>query len=202
MNNFWNDRYAGLNYAYGTEPNEYFRMEIQKLKPGKILLPCEGEGRNAVFAAKHGWDVYAFDSSIEAKKKAYKLAELNQIEIHYFIQDIFGYVPDDTYDVVGLIFCHFPIENRSKIHNALVRALKPNGTIILESFNKRQINLNSGGPKNIDMLYDLNTLNNDFLQINIKYIEELTSELNEGAYHSGTAELIRMLAIKNQIKSV
>lgn len=200
MNNFWDERFAAADYAYGTEPNEYFRNEILKLKPGKILLPCEGEGRNAVFAAKLGWDVYALDSSIEGRKKAYKLAELNQVEIHYFIQDIFDYVPDDTYDVIGLIFCHFPPEHRRQIHNELVMALNPNGTILLESFNKKQIKLNSGGPKNIDMLYDLNILKEDFEQINIQYIEELKSELKEGAYHSGIAELIRMFAVNNRIK--
>lgn len=196
MNNFWDERYSGVDYAYGSEPNEFFRSQIQKLEPAKILLPCEGEGRNAVFAAKLGWDVYAFDSSIEAKKKAYRLAELNQVKIHYFIQDIFDYKPNDSYDVVALIFCHFPPEHRAHIHHKLQMALKPNGIIILESFNKRQINLNSGGPKNIEMLYNLDILNSDFSQTHIKYINELTSELNEGTYHCGKAELIRMLAVK------
>ena len=74
MREMWNKRYAQTDFVYGTEPNEFFEQQLLKLTPGKILLPAEGEGRNAVFAAKKGWEVYAFDSSIEAMKKAEKWA--------------------------------------------------------------------------------------------------------------------------------
>ena len=50
---FWNERYVSKEYVYGKEPNTFFKDFIhQKLRiPGKLLLPAEGEGRNAVFAA-------------------------------------------------------------------------------------------------------------------------------------------------------
>ena len=69
MKEFWNERYAAENYVYGTLPNTFFKYELSRLRPGKILLPAEGEGRNAVYAAEQGWDVYAFDYSHEAKRK-------------------------------------------------------------------------------------------------------------------------------------
>jgi hypothetical protein len=47
----WNDRYSKDEYAYGEQPNNFLREELEKLKPGTILFPAEGEGRNAVFAA-------------------------------------------------------------------------------------------------------------------------------------------------------
>jgi hypothetical protein len=75
MNEFWNNRYSTEEYAYGTLPNEYLKEEAEKLKPGNILFPAEGEGRNAVHAARLGWKVYAFDISTEAKLKAEKLAD-------------------------------------------------------------------------------------------------------------------------------
>ena len=43
---------------------------LRQEKPGRILLAGEGEGRNAVYAASLGWEVYAFDFSMVAKKKA------------------------------------------------------------------------------------------------------------------------------------
>jgi hypothetical protein len=46
-----------------------------KLPIGSILFPAEGEGRNAVFAAKLGWAVSAFDISNEGKNKGIKLAK-------------------------------------------------------------------------------------------------------------------------------
>ena len=51
----WNDRYSKDEYAYGEEPNRYLKEQLEKLAVGKILFPAEGEGRNAVFAAKLGW---------------------------------------------------------------------------------------------------------------------------------------------------
>ena len=45
------------------------------MSPGKILFVCEGEGRNAVYAAQKNWDVTAFDLSEEGKNKALNLAQ-------------------------------------------------------------------------------------------------------------------------------
>ena len=75
MKNFWDERYKAKAYVYGKEPNQYFAEKLRELEPGKILLPAEGEGRNAVFAARQGWEVSAFDSSSEGRKKAFLLAE-------------------------------------------------------------------------------------------------------------------------------
>jgi hypothetical protein len=48
MKEFWNERYANEEYAYGEEPNEFFKQELARLQPGRILLPADGEGRNGV----------------------------------------------------------------------------------------------------------------------------------------------------------
>lgn len=63
MKDFWNERYSHEKLAYGAEPNEFFRNQLQHLRPGKLLVPAEGEGRNAVYAAQQGWQVTAFDFS-------------------------------------------------------------------------------------------------------------------------------------------
>ena len=73
---FWNERYAQKEFVYGTQPNTFFKEQLDKLDTGNILLPAEGEGRNAVFAASQGWDVLAFDISESGKKKAIQLAKL------------------------------------------------------------------------------------------------------------------------------
>ena len=63
MKDFWNERYGAPEYAYGTEPNVFFKQELDGLKPGRLLLPAEGEGRNGVYAAEKGWSVSAYDWS-------------------------------------------------------------------------------------------------------------------------------------------
>ena len=77
----WNERYKKEEFAYGQQPNNYLKEQLGKLSAGTILFPAEGEGRNAVFAAKLGWTVSAFDISVEGKKKASRLAEANNVTI-------------------------------------------------------------------------------------------------------------------------
>ncbi len=43
VTNTWDERYAQDEYVYGKQPNEFFRQQLQPLRPGKILLPAEGE---------------------------------------------------------------------------------------------------------------------------------------------------------------
>lgn len=46
----WDQRYSSSNYAYGINPNEFFKDTLNKYTlNGNILFPAEGEGRNAVY---------------------------------------------------------------------------------------------------------------------------------------------------------
>ena len=67
--NLRDQRYENPEYVYGVEPNQYLKEQLEKLKPGNILFPAEGEGRNSVYAAQLGWKVSAFDLSVEGRKK-------------------------------------------------------------------------------------------------------------------------------------
>lgn len=84
----WNDRYSKEEFAYGEAPNNYLKEQIEKLSAVKILFPAEGEGRNAVFAARLGWTVSAFDISDEGKNKAIRFAEANNVTIDYQVGEL------------------------------------------------------------------------------------------------------------------
>ncbi len=51
MIDFWNARYASDAYAYGEQPNAYFKAVVDTLSPGRMLVPGAGEGRDAIYAA-------------------------------------------------------------------------------------------------------------------------------------------------------
>ena len=72
---FWNERFGKEEFIYGTEPNQFFKEQLQNLEIGTLLLPAEGEGRNAVYAATQGWEVSAFDISEQGRVKAIFLAK-------------------------------------------------------------------------------------------------------------------------------
>ncbi len=203
MKEFWNNRYQNKEYAYGESPNLYFQAQLSGLTPGKILLPAEGEGRNAVFAASKGWEVTAFDISEAGKEKAEQLALKNGVQIKYLTGDAEDLeFEEGSFDVIALIFAHFPEPNRKRIHQQLSKYLKPGGHIIIEAFSKKHlahnlINEKAGGPKDESMLYTADMIRSDFPGCQILELTETDTVLQEGNYHQGQASVVRFLGKKN-----
>lgn len=206
MNDFWterwNDRYSNEEFAYGEKPNNYLKEQLEKLNPGAILFPAEGEGRNAVFAAKSGWTVSAFDISSEGKNKALKLAEANGAAIDYKVGELqsLNYNPEQ-FDAIALIYAHFPAEIKSAIHKTLDRYLKKGGIIIFEAFSKNHLeylamNDKVGGPKDIESLFSTEEIQHDFPDYEIIELKEKEIELNEGLFHNGIGSVIRFVGRK------
>lgn len=197
MKEFWNERYADKDYAYGIEPNVFFKTQLETLPKGQILFPAEGEGRNAVYAAQQGFEVFAFDSSEEGKNKAEHLAKLKNVSLKYSISSIeeIDY-PQDFFDVIVLIFAHFPAKFRKEYHQKLLTYLKPNGFIIFEAFSKEQIHNTSGGPKNVEMMFSEDEIKAEFPVINFILLENVEVNLDEGPFHQGKASVVRFIGTK------
>jgi 2-polyprenyl-3-methyl-5-hydroxy-6-metoxy-1,4-benzoquinol methylase len=198
----WNDRYSNEEFAYGEEPNQYLKEQLEKLSVGTILFPAEGEGRNAVFAAKLGWNVSAFDISSEGKNKALKLADANNVTIDYKVGalETLNY-QSQQFDAIALIYAHFPAEIKSALHKTLENYLKKDGIIIFEAFSKRHleylaINDKVGGPKDIQSLFSIEEIKSDFPDYEFIELEEKEIELNEGLFHNGKGSVIRFVGRK------
>lgn len=197
MVEFWNERYSQLGYAYGIEPNEFLKEQLDKLPKGNILFLCEGEGRNAIYAAKEGWNVSAFDLSIEGMNKANQLAQEKKVAIDYQIADALTVnYPVESFDAIALIYAHFPASIRKTIHEKVINWLKPGGIVILEAFNPLQLQNGSAGPKELSMLYTKEILTNDFSKIEILKLATEKIILNEGKYHQGLSDIIRFVGQK------
>lgn len=198
MKDFWNARYKEQAFAYGTKPNEFFKDNIDKLSAGNILLPAEGEGRNAVYAASKGWYVTAFDFSEEAKNKTLKLAQQYDVSVNYEVMNVVNFsIENALFDVVGLFYAHFPIQLRADFHQKVVQVLKNQGLIIFEAFHKNQLNYTSGGPKDLSMLFSVEEVEKEFACLKILSLEDKIIDLDEGLYHQGKGHVVRMIATKN-----
>lgn len=82
IKNKWDESFAKEGFVYGVDPNQFIEMEANRFKSGsKIACLAEGEGRNAVYLAKQGHDVTAYDISNVGLNKASKLAENNGVSI-------------------------------------------------------------------------------------------------------------------------
>lgn len=195
---FWDQRYNQKGFVYGTKPNAWFKEQLDQLEPAKLLLPAEGEGRNATYAVKKGWEVDALDSSEKAIEKARQLALEHKIPwFNYMHADIESCdILPNYYDAIGLCYVHAPSAWRTTFHQKIVDGLKIGGYIILEAFSKDQLGKNSGGPKNIDQLFDLNELLTDFARITFSISHAVNVQLKEGDGHRGYASVVRLFGQK------
>lgn len=198
----WDERYSKSEFAYGEEPNNYLKEQLEKLTPGKILFPAEGEGRNAVFAAKTGWEVSTFDISSEGRKKAKDLAERNDVIIDYRVGELetLGYL-EGQFDAIALIYAHFPADIKSRLHRMLDTLLCKGGVVVFEAFSKKHLeylakNEKVGGPKDIGSLFSVEEIKTDFPDYEIIELEEKVIILNEGLYHNGEGSVIRFVGKK------
>jgi SAM-dependent methyltransferase len=194
---FWDIRYASVGYSYGVLPNVFLKEQLHLLPFGKILFLGEGEGRNAVYAAQHGWVVSAVDLSEEGRNKALNLASEKSVSIDYLVGDASTVeFEENSFDAIALIYAHFPESIRKIIHRKAIAWLKPGGKIILEAFRPEQLHFKSGGPKEVSMLFTKALLENDFDDLTIYQLDTLNTILNEGDFHQGEAAIIRLVAIK------
>ncbi len=195
---FWDQRYRDEAYAFGAEPNDWFRECLDGLPAGRLLLPGEGEGRNAVHAARRGWRVDAFDPSAHGQRKAGLLARRHGVEIDYrcCLLDEFSLEPE-RYDALGIIFLHLPSIQRTSAYRRLVGALKPGGVLIAELYSKEQLALGTGGPPDADKLYSLDCLKTDFADIDFDTARRCQREIQEGRLHQGPSSVIQLFGHKS-----
>lgn len=159
-------------------------------------MPGDGEGRNGVWLAEQGLDVLAVDLSAEGLRKATALAAERGVPLRTEQADLAAWNwPEAAFDVVAVIYLHFPPEMRRRLHRAMLAALKPGGLLVLEAFRLEQLRYqaehDSGGPPKEDMLYDAVMLREDFPGAEMLDLEETTTELREGAFHAGPAAVVR-----------
>ncbi|MEO1655028.1 MAG: class I SAM-dependent methyltransferase, partial [Bacteroidota bacterium] len=179
-------------------PNVFFKEIIDSLNPGKLLLPGEGEGRNAVYAAQANWQVEAFDLSEKGQEKALKLAQNHKVAFNYQIASYESFVyPDHHFDLIALIYTHMLPIQWQNAYPRLINCLKPGGLLLMEGFHKNQLGNTSGGPKRLDMLWDLPLIRESFKNLEELQAEEVRVLLDEGLFHQGEAELIRWLGKKS-----
>jgi 2-polyprenyl-3-methyl-5-hydroxy-6-metoxy-1,4-benzoquinol methylase len=199
---FWNERYSGEDFSFGTEPNMFLASQAHRLKPGmRALAPGDGEGRNGVWLAQQGLGVDTVDVSSAGAAKAQALAKERGVTISAQIADLLDWNwPRERYDIVAALYIHFFDADRPRMHRAMLDALKPGGLIVLESFRIEQLEFqkaqSSGGPRSADMLCSRAKLEADFAGATFLLLEEADVELNEGRRHKGPAAVIRAVVQK------
>ena len=192
---YWNEKFATIDYAYGTEPNDFLVSAVTHLKRGETLSLAEGEGRNAVWLAQQGFTVSAIEQSEKGVAKTLRLAlqrgvivmaERGELETFH--------IQPNSWDLVVSIYAHTPQELRRKLHRQVVAGLKPGGVFVLEAYTPAQIANNTGGPKDASLMPTAELLRSELAGLVFDRIEEVEREVVEGSLHTGTAHVVQVVA--------
>ena len=198
----WNERYADANeYLFGTAPNAFLERQKARFKPGmKVLAVCDGEGRNGVWMAELGCEVWSVDAAPNATDKARRLAvergvsDRMHISTHDMMQ--WDWKAQQFDAVVGIFFQFANPKMRTSLFQGMQEATKPGGLIVLEGYGLKQLEFNTCGPKDAENLYTIPLIREEFSKMNIEFVEEYDASLSEGARHQGMSALVDMVATK------
>ncbi len=135
----YDKRYNEDGYYWGLSPNNlcYDIMRIKPpIKPYKALDIGCGEGKDAVFLARNGYNVTAFDISEQGLFKAHELADKCGVKIDFFKADVRDFRPETDYDIIfsSGVFHYIPNELRRNVIDSLKAHTTDNGINVINVF--------------------------------------------------------------------
>jgi SAM-dependent methyltransferase len=132
----WDQKYAKEEYVFGKTPVKFLAENIDYLPNGGLVLDMGmGEGRNAVFLARHGLNVIGVDISSVAIRKAKALADEFGVKIEGVVASMTQYpIKPESYDA---ILCIYYLDRT--LIKKMVQWLKPGGILIFESHTSNQL---------------------------------------------------------------
>lgn len=194
----WDQRYSQPGYAYGTDPNDFLRASLLHLPAaGSVLSLAEGEGRNSVFLARHGFEVTAVDASPVGMEKTQTLAEKHGVHVTSVVADLADYtLAPNQYDVIISIFCHLAPPLRRAIHKQVQESLNHDGVFLLEGYTPKQLKHGTGGPPVKELLMNLHVLQEELAGLKTIHGIEIEREIHEGKLHNGLGAVVQYIGQK------
>lgn len=196
----WDDRFAKDGYLFGTRPSDFLVSQSDRLKGGwKVLAVADGEGRNGVWLAEQGLEVTSVDGSANALNKARALAADRGVALETECVDLLAWEwPQAVFDVVVSIFFHSEPLRRTRLHHAMLRAVRPGGLVIVECFHPDQLGRSTGGPPVLEKLVSAAMLKADFAAADILELEEREERMEISVEDSepGMAAVTHLVALR------
>jgi Fe2+ or Zn2+ uptake regulation protein/SAM-dependent methyltransferase len=180
----WDERYAGHEYLWDVQPNQFVERYLRHLEPGTAVDLAAGEGRNAVWLARQGWSVTAVDFSQAGLDKTARLAQDSGVAERVITvnADALAWAPAEPVDLVVIAYLQLPPE---QVRTALEHAatwLRPGGRVFVVAHDRTNIEHGYGGPSSPDRCYDLDetVAALDGLEIEVAQVVERQVETDDG----------------------
>lgn len=196
----WDDLFRNQVNVYGTEPNDFVRLAAGLLKPGsRILCLGEGEGRNALHLLRLGHQVTCVDASMVARDRALKSFARENFSAEYLLMDLSQTLPSGTWDAVVSVWCHLPTTLRREVHAKLSSWLSEGGIYVAEGYTPDQLRFATGGPVDLDLLYDPNQIRQE-ISLDLEIFQKTERFVSEGQRHQGVSATLQIVGRQSKGK--
>ena len=194
---YWDQRFAGEEFVYGKQPNDFLRQQAAGLAAGQALCLAEGEGRNAVFLAELGHQVCVQDISPIGLGKAKALAQQKGVSITTLCCDLAALdLQPTSLDLIAAIWMHVEPEIRARVFEQAVAALRPGGHLLIEAYHPQQLNFSSGGPTRRELLIEAAQLQQELATLEPLILQEIERTITEGSAHQGRSAVVQFFGRK------
>ncbi|MBX3023392.1 class I SAM-dependent methyltransferase [bacterium] len=179
----WEARYVHAAAAGEHPPSELLTQHRDLLPPGRALDVASGDGRHALWLARQGYAVDAFDLSHAGLLRLLARGRHEHLAIHAIQANLEDFpLPTTRYAVVVNTYYL-----QRSLFPALRRAVRPGGAIVFETFLREQARI--GHPRNPAFLLEPGELRAAFAGF-----EMLVDEEGCFAGARGPAYLARLIA--------
>jgi len=165
----WDERYAAAALVWSAEPNRFVAEELADLPPGRAVDLAAGEGRNAIWLARRGWQVTAVDFSAVALDKGARLA--GETAVEWVVADATEWRSARPLDLAVIAYLQLPAAPRRAASRHAVESLRPGGTFLLVANDSTNLTDGTGGPQDPavlmtaeDVLADLDGIDVDVVR--------------------------------------
>lgn len=164
----WDQRYGGDEFVWKTDPNQLLVKEVVDLQPGRALDLACGEGRNAVWLARHGWHVTGIDFSPVGLAKARRLAARYDVDVDWIEADVIECdPPGGSFDLVIVFYLHLPSDDRHRVLAHAQDALAAGGTLLVVGHDTTNLTDGYGGPQDPAVLFSPEQVASDIAELRI-----------------------------------
>lgn len=194
----WDMQFSRHKHAYGKEPNEFIREHSNLFQHGAhIACFAEGEGRNAIYLAKQGYEVTTYDYSKVGLAHTEEYAKEENVTVETVYADLTkDEVPKNTYDGAIFVYGHVPKTDQMYFFDNVFSSVKQGGYIMFEVYSEEQLQYGTGGPKRRDMLYDPKDVLKWIELYNCKHFFYGERTRHEGTFHTGLGHVIQCIIQK------
>ncbi|MBC3839507.1 methyltransferase domain-containing protein [Streptacidiphilus sp. 4-A2] len=128
---FWDERYATREQLFSGAPNGVLLAEVTGLTPGQALDVGCGEGADAHWLARQGWQVTAVDISRLALERAAAAAPDTAGRVAWTRADLTVVPPPaGAFDLVSAHYFPLPRQPEHTALRGLLEAVAPGGTLL------------------------------------------------------------------------